>query len=100
MSKISENTAATTAMGHEPKKPPKKRHMITVCKFSAVATANWKTVKPNMPMRIGNFLPCSSDNGENRVGPQANPRTYKDNASVPTSVETPNLDDTTEFAVE
>lgn len=97
---MSENTAATTAIGHDPMKPPKKRHMTTVCRLAAVATANWKTVKPNMPTRSGSLRPRSSDNGENRVGPQANSMTYKDIPSVPTSVETPNIDDTTEFAVE
>ena len=92
--------AATTASGHEPKTPPKKRHIRTVCRSLPTATATWKMVKPNMATIRGSFLPLSSDNGAHRMGPVANPRTYNDNPNRPTSVDTPKTAATSPVAAE
>lgn len=88
LSKMSEKTAATTAIEHAPKKPPKKRHSMMVWRSFAVATANWKIVNPNIAMSIGRRRPRNSENGAHRIGPVAKPSTYRDKPKVPTSLET------------
>lgn len=75
LSNMSENTAATTAKGQEPKTPAKKRVSITVWRSLAVAVATEKTEKPNMAPIRGNLRPRSSDNGAHSIGPVANPST-------------------------
>ena len=72
---MSENTAATTARGHEPKTPPKNRQIRTVCRSFPTALPIEKMEKPNMAIVNGSFLPFSSDSGAHKIGPQANPRT-------------------------
>lgn len=92
LSNISEKMAATTANGQEPKTPAKKRVNMTVCRSLAVAVAIEKTEKPNMATTRGSLLPRSSDKGAQRMGPVANPRTYNETPSTPTSVETENTE--------
>ncbi len=72
---ISENTAATTARGQDPKPPPKNRQIRTVCRSFPTALPIENMEKPNMEMINGSFLPFSSDSGAHKIGPQANPRT-------------------------
>ena len=59
-----------------------------------------KIEKPNMDIINGNFRPLNSDNGAHRSGPVANPSTYRDNPSIPTSVETPKCKATAAVAAE
>ncbi len=75
LSNMSENTAATTARGQAPKRPPKKRQRRTVWRSLPVAAPTWKMEKPNMAMRRGSFRPRSSERGAHSIGPVANPRT-------------------------
>lgn len=72
---MSEKTAATTARGHAPKKPAKKRQIKTVCRSFPVPTAMQNRVKPNMDITRGSRRPFNSDRGAQNVGPKANPRT-------------------------
>ena len=65
---MSEKTAATTARGHAPKNPAKKRQIKTVCKSLPVAQAMEKTENPNMAMTIGSLLPLNSERGAHNVG--------------------------------
>ena len=51
---MSEKTAATTASGQEPKTPPKKRVMRTVCKSLPTAVAMLKTENPNIDKILQN----------------------------------------------
>ena len=75
LSNMSEKTAATTASGQAPKKPPKKRVMRMVWRFLAVAVAILKITIPNMPITRGSLRPFNSDRGAHSVGPVAKPRT-------------------------
>lgn len=88
LSNMSEKTAATTAKGQAPKRPPKKRHSKTVCRSLAVATATWKIEKPNMESTRGKRRPLNSERGAQRMGPVANPKTYNESPRVPTSDDT------------
>lgn len=54
---MSAKTAATTAKGHEPKSPAKKRQMMMVCKSLATATAMEKIAKPRAAMMRGGLRP-------------------------------------------
>ena len=71
----SEKMAATTASGQDPKTPPKKRHMRTVCRSFPTATAIWNIEKPNMAPIKGSLLPFNSLSGAHRIGPVAKPST-------------------------
>ena len=97
---MSEKTAATTASGQEAKTPPKKRQMRTVWRSFPTAEPIEKIEKPNMAIINGSFLPRNSESGAHKSGPVANPSTYNDNPSIPTSVETPNCSATAAVAAE
>lgn len=90
LSKISENTAATIAKGAEPKAPVKNRDINTVCRSLPTAVAMEKIEKPSMANVNGSFLPLSSERGAHKIGPRANPNTYRETPSTATSAETPN----------
>jgi hypothetical protein len=57
LSNMSAKTAATMASGLEPKRPVKKRQIITVCRSLATATAMLKMEKPNAAMMMGGLRP-------------------------------------------
>jgi len=57
LSNMSAKTAAVTARGQLPKMPEKNLQIMIVCKFSAVATAKVKRVKPREDTRIGSRRP-------------------------------------------
>ena len=60
---MSAKAAATTAKGHEPNRPPKKREIMSVCKSLATAVAMANMEKPRAPMTSGMRLPYSSEKG-------------------------------------
>lgn len=97
---ISENTAATTVNGQAPKKPLQNRQISTVCKSLPTATPIEKTENPNEAITSGSRRPFNSENGAQMIGPVANPRTYSDTPSTPTSDDTPNCCATTRVALE
>lgn len=86
LSNMSEKTAATTARGQEPKTPPKNRQIRTVWRSFPTAVPVEKIEKLSMDTVRGIFLPLNSESGAQRIGPVANPSTYRDTPSTPTSV--------------
>jgi hypothetical protein len=71
--KMSENTAATTDKGAEPKKPAKNREIITVCTSLPTATAKLNMARKKVDTTIGSRRPFSSESGAQKMGPKANP---------------------------
>lgn len=57
-------------------------------------------VNPNIPRRMGNRRPLSSDKGAHITGPVAKPRTYSERPRTPTSAETWYLEATLVVAAE
>jgi hypothetical protein len=70
---MSENTAATTDKGAEPKKPAKNREIIIVCTSLATATAKLNMARKKTDTTIGSRRPFSSESGAQNIGPKANP---------------------------
>lgn len=54
---MSEKIAATTARGQDPKRPPKNRHIMIVCRSLATATAMEKMPNPKDPTKMGSRRP-------------------------------------------
>jgi hypothetical protein len=55
--------AATVVRGQEPNKPLKKRQIMTVRRFAAVAIAMAKIPNPRLAITMGSLLPHNSDMG-------------------------------------
>lgn len=116
LSNISAKTAPTTARGQaanipdivsngiskrvQGNAPPQNRQSIMVWRSFAAATPTWKMENPNMDITNGNRRPFNSLRGAQNMGPRANPRTYKETPSIPTSKETWNFSATAPVAVE
>jgi hypothetical protein len=70
---MSENTAATTARGADPKSPAKNRQIMTVWRSFPTATAKLKQAMAKGAMIKGNRRPFSSERGAQKMGPKAKP---------------------------
>jgi hypothetical protein len=84
---MSANTAPTIVSGQAPKNPPKNLEMKIVCTSFPVATATLKIENPNEDTSKGYLRPYNSEAGAHMIGPRANPSTYSEMPSMPTSPE-------------
>jgi hypothetical protein len=75
--KISENTAATTDKGADPKNPAKNLDIIIVCTSLDTATAKLNIARKKVETTIGSLRPFSSESGAQNIGPKANPESHQ-----------------------
>lgn len=80
---MSAKTAATIANGEEPKRPAKKRHIRTVWRSLATATAMLKMANPKAAIIKGGFRPYNSEKGAHIYTLSARAGFYRTSISLP-----------------